>query len=93
MGYRIELEEIEAAYAGLMEVDEVGVVYQRLTAELGQIVAFLKINNASVDADSIVIKIKEILPQYMIPRVQRVLEELPKNQNGKIDRNRLKELL
>ena len=93
MGYRIELEEIEAAYAGLMEVDEVGVVYQKLTAELGQIVAFIKLNDGTVDPDSIVIKIKEILPQYMIPRVQRVLEELPKNQNGKIDRNRLKELL
>lgn len=93
MGYRIELEEIEAAYASLSEVDEIGVVYQRLTAELGQIVAFVKPSESNVGEDLLLEKIKEILPQYMVPRVQRLLGELPKNQNGKIDRNQLKELL
>jgi D-alanine--poly(phosphoribitol) ligase subunit 1 len=93
MGYRVELEEIEAAYASLKEVDEVGVVYQKLTAELGQIVAFIKLSDAKVNEDFLLGKIKEILPQYMVPRIQRILDVLPKNQNGKIDRNQLKQLL
>jgi D-alanine--poly(phosphoribitol) ligase subunit 1 len=93
MGYRIELEEIEAAYASLPEIDEIGVIYQRLTADLGQIVAFIKLNDFILTEKDLLIKIKNILPQYMVPRVQKVLEELPKNQNGKIDRNQLRELL
>jgi len=93
MGYRIELEEIEAAYASLPEVDEVGVVYQKLTAELGQIVAFIQINDGAQSAENVLEKVKNIVPIYMVPRVQKVMPALPKNQNGKIDRTQLKNLL
>jgi D-alanine--poly(phosphoribitol) ligase subunit 1 len=93
MGYRIELEEIEAAYASLAEVDEVGVIYQKLTAELGQIVAFIQINDAAQSAENVLEKVKNIVPAYMVPRVQKVMPALPKNQNGKIDRVQLKNLL
>jgi D-alanine--poly(phosphoribitol) ligase subunit 1 len=93
MGYRIELEEIEAAYASLPEVDEVGVVYQKLTAELGQIVAFIQINDGAQSAENVLEKVKNIVPIYMVPRVQKVMSALPKNQNGKIDRTQLKNLL
>jgi D-alanine--poly(phosphoribitol) ligase subunit 1 len=92
MGYRIELEEIEAAFSSLSYVDEVGVIYQKLSAELGQIVAFISVNNLEKDVTIILNDIKQIIPPYMVPRVVKILPILPKNQNGKIDRKQLNEL-
>lgn len=89
MGYRIELEEIEAAFSTLAYVNEVGVIYERLSPELGQIKAFIYPTEAAPD-DSIVLNaIKNILPPYMIPRVIKRLPGLPKNSNGKVDRKQL----
>lgn len=92
MGYRIELEEIEAAFSSFSYIDEVGVVYQKLSAELGQIVAFVSINQQKSLQD-ISNDVKKMVPPYMVPRLIKILESLPKNQNGKIDRKQLKELL
>jgi D-alanine--poly(phosphoribitol) ligase subunit 1 len=93
MGYRIELEEIEAAFSTLSYVDEVGVIYERLNAELGQIKAFVSISNSGLNESDIGNELKNILPAYMMPRKIILLEALPKNQNGKIDRKKLKELV
>jgi D-alanine--poly(phosphoribitol) ligase subunit 1 len=91
MGYRIELEEIEAAFSTLSYVDEVGVIYQKLSVELGQIVAYISINNLEKDIAMILNDVKQIVPPYMVPRTIKILPVLPKNQNGKIDRKQLKE--
>lgn len=92
MGYRVELEEIEAAFSTLPYVDEVGVVYQRISAELGQIKAFVNVNRVDIKEDDIAEDIKMLVPVYMVPRKIIILDRLPKNQNGKIDRNQLKEM-
>lgn len=92
MGYRIELEEIEAAFNTLSYIDEVGVIYQKLNVELGQIVACISVNNPQINVDEILNDIKTMLPPYMVPRIIRILPLLPKNQNGKIDRKQLKDL-
>jgi len=93
MGYRIELEEIEAALSTLSYVDEVGVIYEKINAELGQIKAYISINQSGLKEADISDDLKNILPPYMVPRKILILEKLPKNQNGKIDRKQLKELL
>jgi D-alanine--poly(phosphoribitol) ligase subunit 1 len=93
MGYRIELEEIEAAFSTLSYVDEVGVIYEKISTELGQIKAFISVNKSDLDERSISDDIKNIVPSYMVPRKIVVLERLPKNQNGKIDRKQLKEII
>ena len=36
--------------------------------------------------------LKEKLPEYMLPNIYRYMEELPLSKNGKIDRNKLREL-
>ena len=92
MGYRIELEEVEAAFSSLPFINEVGVIYQRLSPELGFIKAFVSINK-SIETAEIMQEIKQILPVYMLPKNITVMEVLPKNSNGKIDRNKLKELV
>jgi len=85
MGYRIELEEIEAALNSLDGVRECAVIYQRLGDGLGQIVGF-----AAVDAhrspEDLVSGLASLVPPYMVPRRVVSMAELPKNANGKIDR-------
>ena len=92
MGYRIELEEIEAAFNSLEFVLEVGVVYKQGENGLGQIVAFVNSANG-ISESEIINEIKKIVPPYMVPRKVHLKGTLPKNRNGKIDRNQLKELV
>jgi D-alanine--poly(phosphoribitol) ligase subunit 1 len=89
MGYRIELEEVEAAFSTLDYIDEVGVIYEKINAELGQIKAFVSVSEKGTVKSRILIDIKKLLPPYMIPRIINILDELPKNANGKIDRKQL----
>ena len=90
MGYRIELEEIEAAFSSLPYIDEVGVIYFKINEELGFIKAFAVCNLASQTEAATLEQLKELLPPYMIPKTLVFMDQLPKNQNGKIDRNQLK---
>jgi D-alanine--poly(phosphoribitol) ligase subunit 1 len=89
MGYRIELEEVEAAFSSLSYIHEVGVIYEKLSAELGQIKAFVSVDGNQIDTSTIVNDIRKLLPPYMVPRIVKVLDKLPKNANGKIDRKQL----
>ena len=93
MGYRIELEEVEAAFSTLSYVNEAGVLYEKLTTELGQIKAFVSISDAAKDSTVIIDDLKKLLPAYMVPRSVIILPVLPKNSNGKIDRKQLAQLL
>jgi len=91
MGYRIELEEIEAGINSLKYINESGVVYKKITADLGQIVAYVSVNRPKNESE-IESDLRALLPLYMMPKKILVLEALPKNRNGKIDRNQLKEI-
>ena len=89
-GYRIELGEIEAALDGLGFIQRACVLYN---AERERITAF-------VTTDWPELKLRELndalagrLPDYMLPRRLKVLENMPLNANGKIDRTYLKTLL
>jgi len=88
MGYRIELEEVEAAFSSLDYINEVGVIYEKITAELGQIKAFVSLGVKEKKIEEIQQDVRAILPSYMVPKIHLV-EVLPKNRNGKIDRKQL----
>ncbi|MDP2829644.1 MAG: AMP-binding protein [Sulfuricellaceae bacterium] len=85
MGYRIELEEIEAALNNLPVVKECAVIYQKLGEGLGQILAFAS-TSLPVSSEELLHAIKVMVPPYMVPKCVTILEMLPKNANGKIDR-------
>ena len=85
MGYRIELEEIEAAVSRVPEVRQAAVVYQRTDRGYGRIVAFLAAPEGSDEA-TVRAALGGMLPGYMIPNRIEILAELPKNANGKVDR-------
>ena len=46
-----------------------------------------------MDKKQIVAGLKQKLPEYMLPNVYKPMDELPLSKNGKIDRNKLRELL
>ncbi len=90
MGYRIELEEIEAALNTLPQVKECAAIYQKLAGGLGQILAFAA-TAPPLSGEDILCQVSTILPPYMVPRRAIVLQVLPKNANGKIDRVALRD--
>ena len=92
MGYRIELEEIEAMLVTLEYVNEAAVIYERINESLGQIVAFVSSHDVNADSARVIADIKKLVPEYLVPRKVQLMEALPKNQNGKTDKVALKEL-
>lgn len=92
MGYRIELEEIEAAFNSIPYVNEVGVIYEKINAGFGQIKAFVSTSVKDKVAVDLMNEVKKILPPYMIPRAIEIMSILPKNSNGKVDRKQLQEI-
>lgn len=89
MGYRIELEEIEQALVKLPQVDQAAVIYHRTNTAFGKLVAFAACAEA-VDEKYLLEELIGLLPDYMIPQHLFVIGELPKNPNGKVDRQRLR---
>jgi D-alanine--poly(phosphoribitol) ligase subunit 1 len=92
MGYRIELEEIENALVRLPQVDQAAVVYQRTRTAYGKLVAYV---SCATDVESRVLlqALSQLIPDYMVPAKLIVMPALPKNANGKVDRQYLRALL
>lgn len=89
LGYRIELEEIEAALGTIDGVLECAVIYLEADTGIGEIVAFAAMDPPT-GAVYLMDGLAAILPDYMLPRRVFVRDSLPKNANGKIDRVTLK---
>lgn len=88
MGYRIELEEIENALIRLPEVDQAAVIYQRSNAAYGKLIAYVACAGPA-DEKAILTALGQMLPDYMVPARLIIVPELPKNANGKVDRQQL----
>lgn len=88
MGYRIELEEIETALNSLSYVIQSAVVYQRHRANFGKLVGFVS-SDCDLKEQRIRKDLKSKLPEYMLPDRILIFADLPKNQNGKVDRQAL----
>lgn len=89
MGYRIELEEIEAALSPIPGIRECAVIY--LPDGFGEIVACCAVDPI-ITSEHILLDLGRRLPAYMVPRRVVLMPLLPKNANGKIDRVALKAL-
>ena len=91
MGYRIELEEIEAALNSVAEVRECAVIYRKIRDGLGEIIGFVALSRPK-PPEQLIRDVAGIIPPYMVPKHVTVLENLPKNASGKIDRQTLQTL-
>ena len=89
LGYRIELGEIEHVVTSSGLVDNGCVLYHR---ERKEITLFFEAK-AQVQPATIRQGLAAVLPKYMLPTVFRQMETLPRNANGKIDRQGLTSLL
>lgn len=89
MGYRIELEEIEIAISQIRQVSQCAVIYIRTQTAYGKLVAYVA---GSTDEQQIRDNLKMTLPEYMIPSKIVLMNALPKNPNGKVDREFLRGL-
>ena len=90
MGYRIELPEIEHQILAIEGIANACVIYNK---DKKEITLFYETTGRDVTSTMIRQKLLEIFPKYMLPTVFHHMEELPRNPNGKIDRNGLALLL
>ncbi|MCG3119021.1 MAG: Linear gramicidin synthase subunit B [bacterium] len=89
-GFRIELEEIEAVLSQHPAVREVAVEAREVAPGSKRLVAYLATaKNSSAASSEWRRFLSERLPDYMVPSTFVVMESLPKNPNGKIDRRAL----
>lgn len=85
MGHRIELSEIERTLCSVSGISQSCCIYQNK-----EIVAFAV---GTAEPGKVAVELRKKLPQYMIPAEIRMLEELPLNKNGKVDRTALSSYL
>lgn len=86
-GHRIELGEIETAISSIEGISMNCCLYDDVK---NRIVVFME---EDITLNALTEKLKDLVPQYMLPdRVVRV-EKMPLNGNGKIDRVLLKKML
>src|SRR5579859_2090981 len=93
-GYRVETEEIEFRLMQLPEIRQAAVVLREHTQLGKQLVAYIvPAQNSVKDQNALISQCKaslrKSLPEYMVPAAIVVLEELPLNANGKLDRKGL----
>ena len=88
MGYRIELGEIETAASSLEGMKECACVYDE---EKDRIILFY--SASKMNDEKVMNLLSKKLNSYMLPNKLVKLSKLPHNQNGKIDRKELKEIV
>jgi amino acid adenylation domain-containing protein len=85
MGYRIELGEIETAVLALEGIDKACVLYD---ANNKNIVLVYE-SDCQMSQRDILLGLHGNLPKYMLPTRFEMVETMPLNMNGKIDRPKL----
>lgn len=90
MGYRMELDDIESNINRIDGVENSAVVAKfNSDSVVKKITAYVTVNDSDIDEAYIKNRLREKIPQYMIPKTIKIVEELPVNQNGKTDRKAL----
>lgn len=89
MGHKVELEEVEYIARKITGVPETYAIAQLNNSGVTEISMVIR---TEAKVNSIMEKLRQQLPDYMIPAHLRCVGELPYNANGKIDRPGLKEL-
>ncbi|TES55745.1 amino acid adenylation domain-containing protein [Halalkalibacterium halodurans] len=87
-GYRIEIGEIEKALLTIREVEDVAVIVHDQDTRSKTLVAYVVVAG-DMDRQRIKRKLKDKLPEYMLPKQIMFLDRLPLNTNGKVDRKSL----
>ncbi|MGZ4979414.1 MAG: non-ribosomal peptide synthetase, partial [Methylobacter sp.] len=87
-GFRIELGEIEARLLEIPAVKEAVVIAREDQPGDKRLAAYL-VAADSIDVEALKARLKDTLPDYMIPGAFVQLDSMPLSANGKLDRKRL----
>lgn len=87
MGHRIELGEIETAISSIENISMNCCLYDEKKCK---IIVFIE---GEMSLNELNKKLENLIPEYMLPNKIIIVEKMPLNQNGKIDRTALKKLL
>jgi surfactin family lipopeptide synthetase A len=89
-GFRIELGEIEAHLLKHPEIKEATVLAIEDKFSGKRLVAYLVEQQlGTLDIEEMKVKLKQVLPDYMLPSRFVILEQMPLSPNGKLDRKML----
>jgi acyl-CoA ligase (AMP-forming) (exosortase A-associated) len=92
-GYRVSPTEIETVLHGTGMVSEAA-AFGIDHPTLGQAIAVIAVPSGGIDAASLLAECRRRLPAYMVPAHFDLREQaLPRNPNGKVDRNLLRATL
>ena len=87
-GYRLESSDVEINICRIDGVIACGVIVQ-----YGHLVAYVTLDkDKQMTPGQIRMAARQYLPQYMIPGVVRILDSMPMNDKGKLDREQLAKL-
>ena len=91
MGYRVELEEIEAHLRSATGMDLVAAVAWPLDGGIAKgSVGFVATDGTqALDPHAVITRMKQQLPAYMVPNRLVALTDMPLNASGKVDRRAL----
>ncbi|MCW6033745.1 amino acid adenylation domain-containing protein [Pantoea sp. JK] len=92
-GFRVELGEVENALVALPEVST-AVVIAEVMGATHRLIGYCSVQDDALRAEAnlnarLLAQLATQLPDYMVPAVLMVMDELPLNVNGKIDRQAL----
>ena len=89
LGYRVELEEIDAHLRAATGVDLVGSLPWPLDGDTARgVVGFIA--HAGIDTQPVIAALKQRLAPYMVPSRIIALPDMPLNASGKVDRRALR---
>jgi non-ribosomal peptide synthetase component E (peptide arylation enzyme) len=89
-GYRIELGEIEAVLGRHGDIAQAVVLLREDEPGEGQLVAYVvAVGGTQVEAAHLRAYLKKAVPEYMIPSAYVILDQMPLNPSGKVDRRAL----
>jgi amino acid adenylation domain-containing protein len=92
-GYRVELQEIEAVLRKACGAEQVvSIAWPVENGSADGVAAFVS-GVQTLDQDHVIASCSHTLPDYMVPKKIYLLDEMPLNPNGKIDRRKLANLL
>lgn len=91
-GYRVDLGEIESVATKYENVYIAAAFVRKISDEVEELWIVVELKNIALSLDVFDFKtfLRNKLPHYMVPKRIFTQEVLPKNSNGKIDRNQIK---
>lgn len=92
-GHRVELQEVDQAVRAAAGTDAAMAVAWPLESGRADAVYAFVCAGPGVDPERTIAECQKTLPGYMVPKAVFVVEAMPVNSNGKIDRKRLSEMV